>query len=554
MNSKRLILSILSTFLFISFFIACDDGSNDVSFPSDPPTINAFKSDSLVAGETLIIQGTNFSAVPAQNQVTFNGATSTARASTSTEIEVEIPEGAKSGEVTVTINSNSATSPEPLHILMDIPREGLLFFLPFDQNANDLIGGKVADVQGARLTSDRFDRVNSAYSFNGASYIAYPNEGLTPLEGLTVSSWVFITSFHHTSFLNNYNTSILGPGGYSLDLGGIDQQWVTGIIGCYLGGTGANTAIPLLEWFNVTMTFDESFMDLWINGDQVLHHPISKNLTIPYHELLVLGGSQRSLENGMFMFQGRLDDVAIYDRVLSENDIQQLYNQTVTTKSIQTYNVSFPSNHPHTPIEGPTVEDREGNIYRIATIGDQTWMIDNLKSTTCSDGTALANFTDNGVWEYEQEAAYCWYNNDQVNMKEVYGGMYNFYAVSGVCNICPDGWRVPTIDEWNILIEHLGGSEIAGGEMKTEGYRYWRSANYPATNNSGFSAVGGGGRFGGQFTVFGANGFYWSSSPGTRDTPDDSGQSVALYNYNGSISINPKQFLNAGLSVRCIKD
>jgi uncharacterized protein (TIGR02145 family) len=56
-------------------------------------------------------------------------------------------------------------------------------------------------------------------------------------------------------------------------------------------------------------------------------------------------------------------------------------------------------------------------------------------------------------------------------------------------NVCPDGWHVPTKEEWNKLVNYLGGSNIAGGKLKKTSSVYWSETNTGATNSSGFSAV-----------------------------------------------------------------
>ena len=60
------------------------------------------------------------------------------------------------------------------------------------------------------------------------------------------------------------------------------------------------------------------------------------------------------------------------------------------------------------------------------------------------------------MWNSQTSAAYCWYNNDQVTYKTDYGALYNWYAAYND-KLCPTGWHVPSLDEWNILINYLGG-------------------------------------------------------------------------------------------------
>ena len=60
------------------------------------------------------------------------------------------------------------------------------------------------------------------------------------------------------------------------------------------------------------------------------------------------------------------------------------------------------------------IEDVDGNTYTEVTIGNQVWMVENLKVTRYNDGTTIPNITDNDEWEALTSPAYCWYDNDNV--------------------------------------------------------------------------------------------------------------------------------------------
>ena len=212
---------------------------------------------------------------------------------------------------------------------------------------------------------------------------------------------------------------------------------------------------------------------------------------------------------------------------------------------------------------GNGVKDIDGNTYKTVIIGDQEWMSSNLKTSKFSDGSAIPNETDDIEWEYIETAAWCHYNNDSKN-NQVYGKLYNWFAVShesnGNKNVCPSGWHVPSKDEWNILIEKLGGSmsETTAGSMKEVGNKNWKSPNTDATNSSLFTALPGGSRLGsgdgggtnlGQFMDLGNYGSWWSSTESNADWSDD----FCLSNETGYATMvtHTKDF---GFSVRCLKD
>lgn len=200
--------------------------------------------------------------------------------------------------------------------------------------------------------------------------------------------------------------------------------------------------------------------------------------------------------------------------------------------------------------EALTVTDADGNLYHTITIGNQVWMVENLKTTKYRNGDPITNITDNTSWVYTYSGAYCWYNNDIVN-KEIYGAMYNGYTVQDTRNIAPVGWHVPYLDEWTALSTYLGGDVLSGAKMKESGFTHWITPNASATNESGFTALPAGARNKdtGAFTNLGYNCFFWNKNPGDAYSTK---QSVLYYdrtNFGPSVCSN-----NYGESIRCIKN
>ena len=117
---------------------------------------------------------------------------------------------------------------------------------------------------------------------------------------------------------------------------------------------------------------------------------------------------------------------------------------------------------------GGTVTDIDGNVYHTVTIGTQTWMVENLKTTKYNDGTAIPLVTDSTAWLNLTTPGYCWYNNDAATYKNTYGALYNWFTVN-TSKLAPSGWHVPTDAEWTTLITYLGGETVAGGQMKSTG-------------------------------------------------------------------------------------
>ena len=204
------------------------------------------------------------------------------------------------------------------------------------------------------------------------------------------------------------------------------------------------------------------------------------------------------------------------------------------------------------PKNEPIVTDIDGNVYQTVEIGDQVWMAENLKVTQYRDGTAIPTGHSNSEWDnlYDTETgAYAVYDNNESNA-DTYGYLYNWYAVNDSRNIAPDGWHVPTDDEWQILVDYLGGSSVAGGKMKETGTEHWNSPNTGATNESGFTALPGGYRYsGGNYGYVGYDGYFWSSTEGSSGSAW--GRVLDYFHSEVSCSSYGKQ---GGFSVRCLRD
>ncbi len=194
-----------------------------------------------------------------------------------------------------------------------------------------------------------------------------------------------------------------------------------------------------------------------------------------------------------------------------------------------------------------TAKDIDGNIYKTVTIGNQAWMAENLKTSRFRNGDSIPNITDNASWEALATAAWCFYNNDS-SLGQTYGSLYNWYAVQDARGLCPEGWHVPSDDEFKALISYLGGDSVAGGKMKALGL--WNEPNQGATNQSNFTALPGGYRyFTGNSKLMGNYSGFWSSSEGNSDF------SWLLYlNFNDFAASRIFFGKKNGLSCRCVKD
>ena len=202
-----------------------------------------------------------------------------------------------------------------------------------------------------------------------------------------------------------------------------------------------------------------------------------------------------------------------------------------------------------------TMTDDEGNVYNTVLIGDQCWMKENLNIGTRISG--LDEMTDNSTIE-----KYC-YDNNEANC-DTYGGLYQWnemmqYATNeGSRGICPEGWHLPTDDEWKTMEMTLGMSQ---SEADSDGWRGsdqgeqmkstngWTN-NGNGTNSSGFTALPGGRRStNGSFYYLAIYG-YWGSSSESLGTC----AWLRHLSYDGGQVSRDNYVKTRGRSVRCLKD
>jgi len=208
-----------------------------------------------------------------------------------------------------------------------------------------------------------------------------------------------------------------------------------------------------------------------------------------------------------------------------------------------------PTPTPVPTTDSDTVTDVEGNVYKVIKIGDQLWMAENLKTTKYNDGTDIPIVTDNYAWGDLTTPAYCWYNNDPAN-GDAYGTLYNWYAVD-TGKLAPEGWHVPTKEDWETLSKYLGGDYNAGGKLKEKGNTHWFRPNIGATDEANFTAIPCGTRNydGLHFYGLGDSCYFWASTESdasnawVRQMTCDSAGLKVFYGYK-----------SYGRPIRCVKD
>jgi uncharacterized protein (TIGR02145 family) len=207
-----------------------------------------------------------------------------------------------------------------------------------------------------------------------------------------------------------------------------------------------------------------------------------------------------------------------------------------------------------------TVTDVEGNVYKTVKIGDQWWMAENLRVKKYRDNSDIIPLDDNDKWENDTAGAYCIRSGNFI---------YNWYVVNNKKNIVPEGWRVPSDEDWKQLERYLGMSSsdadktswrgtYEGEKLKINQDKIndiWEEyGDVWGTNESGFSArpaeyrmfdgTSGDSKNSSKKTVA----FFWSSTVQDGEAwyryLDYKNKNV--FRYHG-----PKAY---GFSIRCIKN
>jgi hypothetical protein len=213
--------------------------------------------------------------------------------------------------------------------------DGLVAYYPFNGNANDESGnGNNGIVHGAKLTADRFENPNSAYSFNGTNqYIEMPTNISATIEAnqtLTIGAWVNI--FGWWSIENRGWFSIVDKYKSSNDFGwvfyiytdGVNDQlafqtdWSTKGTFCTLeNNLSKNT------WYFVVVTFTQANATFYLNGKRICQ--TNTNFNLPNTDGSLYVGYSPS--GGDDYSNGLIDNIRLYNRVLSDSEIIELYTE-----------------------------------------------------------------------------------------------------------------------------------------------------------------------------------------------------------------------------------
>lgn len=312
------------------------------------------------------------------------------------------------------------------------------------------------------------------------------------------------------------------------------QTLITNSHGLFSTQLGSNASLSAVNWGH-----GRKFMQVEIDfGIGMVNVGIQELLNVPY----AIHGS-----NGFKSYSQASDTLLLSNgqAFILPNAFETMPIDSLFERS--KHSCGFPYVHNPEVIYGNVV-DHEGNSYKTVDINGIEWMAENLKVGSYRNGDGLAAFGDDGGYDFGAAQIY-----SADPFVEVYhecfcpfGRLYNWYAVNDSRGICPAGWRIPTVADFESL--QAAGSIISDS---------WSSFNSGVqevlgldNNSTGFSALPGGYRYYG-FAALGSIGTFWTSQfefDGSFDRP--------LYfttGSNGTFINNSESFRN-NCSVRCVKE
>ena len=209
----------------------------------------------------------------------------------------------------------------------------------------------------------------------------------------------------------------------------------------------------------------------------------------------------------------------------------------------------------------------EKSIYKAIQIGNQVWTSVNLSVGTYRDDSlrgitkGITLIKNPGTdWSSAISGAMGSYANDEDVNRNLFGRLYNFYTIANPLGLCPAGWHLPSVAEWDVLIQNSGGTNMAGKNLKGATLSHITSASANPEKQwqnqeniiNNFRATPGGFRSGedGTYKNLGLEGTFWTSDP----VSETEAYSISIKNNDPIILNSVISNKKNGHSVRCIWD
>ena len=230
-----------------------------------------------------------------------------------------------------------------------VPSNGLVGWWPFSGNANDLSGnGNNGTLNGPTLTTDRFGQSNKAYSFDGVNdFISLPN--ILPVQLGTISFWFQTNSSNDQILVYHANQNSENGWGTANQNAIEDHTGISFGGASYVFDNGSGiayyhpTALLLNQWYHMAVTYNNSTAFCYLNGTLIYTMDISSETANNLPTMTYIGRPNWATR----FFSGKFDDLGVWNRVLTQQEITNLYdgcnlNVSITNQSsLVGQNVNF---------------------------------------------------------------------------------------------------------------------------------------------------------------------------------------------------------------------
>lgn len=225
--------------------------------------------------------------------------------------------------------------------------DGLVAYYPFNGNANDESGnGFDGVVNGATLTSDRFGTKNSAYNFEEYQEIIIPNTESQNLFPVSISLWYYVTNINDNERCNIFSKyTSAGWNGYQIKLGdyrnvgnnegngdvylndgfGTNSWYIRNpqnrLLGFYSEAPFLQTGVALNAWYHYVFVVDQTKGEIYVNGKLIAAHSWTgtPGPCTNYYNWKIGGKYDH-------WFNGKIDDIRIYNKPLTQEEIIYLFD------------------------------------------------------------------------------------------------------------------------------------------------------------------------------------------------------------------------------------
>ena len=236
-----------------------------------------------------------------------------------------------------------------------VPTNGLVGWWPFNGNANDESGnGNNGTVNGASLTSDRFNNNNTAYNFNGQSdFVQLQNSPtLDYFTDFSISAWVNPNNFNQLFQIIVSKDTMGAPPNGDWDFYLRNNKFNFAItLNTPTFEQSSNASMQSNQWqsVNITREATNGLIKMYVNG--VLDTSFIGATGPSFNLQQMVFGKQGS--SNQHHFNGKIDDIGIWNRVLNQQEISNLYNgnicyQTITVTDTLVINMGITGFNPVT--------------------------------------------------------------------------------------------------------------------------------------------------------------------------------------------------------------